>query len=41
MPRAVAVFALCAAAWPAPYVPKDDAVVLERPPVKPGDPIFV
>ncbi len=31
--------ALCAPAWAAPYVPSDEGAVLERLPVKPGDPI--
>ncbi len=39
MLRAAVVFALCAAARAAPYVPNDDAAVLERLPVRPGDPI--
>jgi hypothetical protein len=39
MPRAAAVFALDAAARSAPYVLRDDAVALERLPVKPGDPM--
>jgi hypothetical protein len=37
--RAAALALLAVAAHAAPYVPKDDSVVLEHLPVKPGDPI--
>jgi len=37
--RALAIASFAAAACAAPYVPKDDATVLERLPVRPGDPI--
>jgi len=37
--RALALASLAVAAQAAPYVPKDDSVVLEHLPVKPGDPI--
>ncbi len=37
--RGAAVAVLAAAAHAAPYVPKDDATVLERLPVRPGDPV--
>lgn len=41
MPRALLVLAaclLCSSVLPAPYEPRDDAVVLERLPLRPGDP---
>jgi predicted Zn-dependent protease len=37
--RALALASLAVAAYAAPYVPTDDATVLERLPVRPGDPI--
>ncbi len=37
--RALAIASFAAAACAAPYVPKDDATVLERLPVRPGDPV--
>src|SRR5712691_10326814 len=37
--RALAIASLAATACAAPYVPKDDATVLERLPVRPGDPV--
>ena len=37
--RALTIASFAAAAQAAPYVPKDDATVLERLPVRPGDPI--
>ncbi|TMH74950.1 MAG: hypothetical protein E6H51_08725 [Betaproteobacteria bacterium] len=37
--RALAIASLAAAAYAAPYVPKDDTAVLERLPVRPGDPV--
>src|SRR5437879_583553 len=37
--RALAIASFAAAACAAPYVPKDDTAVLERLPVRPGDPI--
>src|SRR6185295_5986900 len=37
--RAVALATLAVAAYAAPYVPTDDTTVLERLPVRPGDPI--
>jgi len=37
--RVLALASLAAAAQAAPYVPKDDATVLERLPVRPGDPV--
>src|SRR5438309_1998320 len=37
--RALALASLAVAAHAAPYVPTDDATVLERLPVRPGDPI--
>src|SRR5206468_718735 len=37
--RALAIASFAAAAYAAPYVPKDDATVLERLPVRPGDPV--
>ena len=37
--RALAIASFAATACAAPYVPKDDATVLERLPVRPGDPI--
>src|SRR3989441_11682339 len=37
--RALAIASFATAACAAPYVPKDDATVLERLPVRPGDPI--
>jgi hypothetical protein len=36
---ALAACFLCASALPAPYEPKDDAAVLERLPLRPGDPV--
>src|SRR5262245_26052567 len=37
--RAAALPSLAVAAYAAPYVPKDDSVVLEHLPVRPSDPI--
>jgi hypothetical protein len=37
--RALALASLAIAAHAAPYVPTDDATVLERLPVRPGDPV--
>src|SRR2546428_9373672 len=37
--RALAIASFAAAACAAPYVPKDDTAVLERLPVRPGDPV--
>src|SRR5207249_7372884 len=37
--RVLAIVSFAAAACAAPYVPKDDATVLERLPVRPGDPV--
>src|SRR2546427_2973487 len=37
--RALAIASFAAAACAAPYVPKDDTTVLERLPVRPGDPV--
>src|SRR5882672_1248801 len=37
--RALAIASFATAACAAPYVPRDDATVLERLPVRPGDPI--
>jgi predicted Zn-dependent protease len=37
--RAVALASLAIAAYAAPYIPKDDTTVLERLPVRPGDPV--
>jgi hypothetical protein len=37
--RALAVASFAATAYAAPYVPKDEATVLERLPVRPGDPV--
>lgn len=37
--RALTIASFAAAAQGAPYVPKDDATVLERLPVRPGDPV--
>src|SRR6266853_4270966 len=37
--RALAVAAFAATAYAAPYVPKDEAPLIERLPVRPGDPV--
>src|SRR5881392_3562796 len=37
--RALAIASFAAGACAAPYVPKDDTTVLERLPVRPGDPV--
>ena len=37
--RVLALASLAAAVQAAPYLPKDDAMVLERLPVRPGDPV--
>src|SRR5439155_17890055 len=37
--RALAIASFAAGACAAPYLPKDDATVLERLPVRPGDPV--